>query len=40
LQSKHGISYFGANFAFGSMEHDRVMESMKLFSEEVMPKFT
>ena len=40
LQSKHGISYFGANFAFGSMEHYRVMDSMKLFAEEVMPKFT
>ena len=40
LQSHHGISYFGANFAFGSMEHDRVMDSMKLFAEEVMPKFT
>ena len=40
LQSKHGISYFGANFAFGSMEHCKVIDSMKLFAEEVMPKFT
>jgi alkanesulfonate monooxygenase SsuD/methylene tetrahydromethanopterin reductase-like flavin-dependent oxidoreductase (luciferase family) len=39
LQSQHGISYFGANFAFGSMEHAKVMASMKLFAEEVMPKF-
>ena len=39
LQSQHGISYFGANFAFGSMAHDKVMASMKLFAEEVMPKF-
>ena len=39
LQSQHGISYFGANFAFGSMPHDKVMASMKLFADEVMPKF-
>jgi len=39
LQSQHGISYFGANFAFGSMSHAKVMASMKLFAEEVMPKF-
>jgi len=29
----------GANFAFGSMEHSKVMASMKLFAEQVMPKF-
>ena len=40
LQTKHGISYFGANFACGSMEHYKVIDSMKLFAEEVMPKFT
>jgi hypothetical protein len=40
LQGQHCISYFGANFAFGSMEHYRVMYSMKLFAEEVIPKFT
>ena len=39
LQKDHGISYFGANFAFGSMSHAKVMASMKLFAEEVMPKF-
>ncbi|MCI0802701.1 MAG: hypothetical protein J4N85_12020, partial [Chloroflexi bacterium] len=39
LQSQHGISYFGANFAFGGLEHAKVMASMKLFAEEVMPKF-
>ena len=39
LQSQHGISYFGANFAFGSMAHAKVMASMKLFAEEVMLKF-
>jgi len=40
LQGQHGINYFGANFTFGSMKHYRVMDSMKLFAEEVMPKFT
>ena len=39
LQRDHGINYFGANFAFGSMEHAKVMASMKLFADEVMPKF-
>lgn len=39
LQKHHGISHFGANFAFGSMPHDKVMATMKLFAEEVMPKF-
>jgi alkanesulfonate monooxygenase SsuD/methylene tetrahydromethanopterin reductase-like flavin-dependent oxidoreductase (luciferase family) len=39
LQRDHGINYFGANFAFGSMEHSKVMASMKLFAEQVMPKF-
>ena len=39
LQGQHGISYFGANFAFGGLEHAKVMASMKLFAQEVMPKF-
>ncbi len=39
LQSQHGIDYFGATFSFGAMEHAKVMASMKLFAEEVMPKF-
>jgi len=39
LQNQHGISYFGANFSFGGLEHAKVMASMKLFAEEVMPKF-
>lgn len=39
LQSQNGISYFGAAFSFGSMEHAKVMASMKLFAQEVMPKF-
>ncbi len=39
LQSRHSIAYFGATFSFGSMEHAKVMASMKLFAQEVMPKF-
>jgi alkanesulfonate monooxygenase SsuD/methylene tetrahydromethanopterin reductase-like flavin-dependent oxidoreductase (luciferase family) len=39
LQRHHGIDYFGAAFSFGSMAHDKVMASMKLFAEHVMPKF-
>lgn len=33
-----GIEYFGCNFDFGGMEHQKVLRSMKLFSEEVMPR--
>ena len=39
LQSQHGITYFGAAFSFGTMAHAKVMASMKLFAEQVMPKF-
>ena len=39
LQNQHSISYFGANFSFGGIEHAKVMASMKLFAQEVMPKF-
>ena len=39
LQRDHGIGYFGASFSYGTMEHAKVMASMKLFAEEVMPKF-
>ena len=39
LQQRHGIDYFGASFSFGSMAHDKVMASMKLFADRVMPKF-
>ena len=31
-----GIGYFGCNFAFGGMDHGKIMASMKLFAEEVM----
>jgi alkanesulfonate monooxygenase SsuD/methylene tetrahydromethanopterin reductase-like flavin-dependent oxidoreductase (luciferase family) len=34
-----GIAYFGCNFAFGGMAHHKVMRSMQLFAEEVMPYF-
>ena len=39
LQQRHGIDYFGASFSFGSMAHEKVMASMKLFADRVMPKF-
>lgn len=32
-----GIGYFGCNLAFGGMDHGKIMASMKLFAEEVMP---
>ena len=31
--------YFGCNFAMGGIPHDKVMRSMRLFAEEVMPRF-
>jgi len=39
LQSlrQQGIEYFGCNFDFGGMPHSKVMRSMELFSQEVMP---
>jgi alkanesulfonate monooxygenase SsuD/methylene tetrahydromethanopterin reductase-like flavin-dependent oxidoreductase (luciferase family) len=36
---QQGIEYFGCNFDFGGMEHQRVLRSMELFSKEVMPHF-
>ena len=35
---EEGIDYFGCNFDFGGMEHEKVLRSMKLFSDEVMPR--
>jgi alkanesulfonate monooxygenase SsuD/methylene tetrahydromethanopterin reductase-like flavin-dependent oxidoreductase (luciferase family) len=32
-----GVDYFGCNFDFGGMEHQKVLRSMELFSKEVMP---
>jgi len=34
-----GVEHFGATFAFGSLDHMKVMRSMELFSKEVMPRF-
>jgi alkanesulfonate monooxygenase SsuD/methylene tetrahydromethanopterin reductase-like flavin-dependent oxidoreductase (luciferase family) len=34
-----GLEYFGCNFAFGNLPHEKVMRSMELFAREVMPKF-
>jgi len=34
-----GITYFGCNFAFGTMEHHKILRSMELFAKEVMPHF-
>lgn len=34
----HGIDYFGGNFDFGGMPHEKVLRSMTLFAEEVMPR--
>jgi len=36
---QEGIAYFGCNFAFGGLAHDKVMRSMHLFAEAVMPHF-
>ena len=37
---RQGIEYFGCNFSFGGMEHGKILKSMKLFAEEVMPHFS
>ncbi|MGE3541125.1 MAG: LLM class flavin-dependent oxidoreductase [Candidatus Tectimicrobiota bacterium] len=34
-----GIEYFGCNFAFGNIDHGKVLTSMELFAKEVMPRF-
>ena len=36
---EHGIEYFGCNFAYGGMDHAKLMRSMELFAKEVMPHF-
>ena len=33
----HCIGYLGASFSFGTMEHSKVVESMKLFADKVIP---
>jgi alkanesulfonate monooxygenase SsuD/methylene tetrahydromethanopterin reductase-like flavin-dependent oxidoreductase (luciferase family) len=39
LQEKYHVHYFGADMAFGKMQHADVLRSMELFAREVMPKF-
>jgi hypothetical protein len=39
LRDQHNVQYYTAHFSYGSMEHEKVMRSMKLFADEVMPKF-
>ena len=39
LRDDHSIGYFGASMSFGSMEHSKVMRSMELFAQDVMPHF-
>ena len=34
-----GINYFNCLFAFGTLPHEKVMRSMKMFTEEVMPAY-
>ena len=34
-----GIEYFGCNFAMGGIPHEKVLRSMRLFTDEVMPRF-
>ena len=34
-----GVEYFGCNFAMGGIPRDKVMRSMQLFADEVMPRF-
>ena len=36
---RQGIEYFGCNFSFGGLEHEKLLRSMELFSKEVMPHF-
>lgn len=35
-----GVEYFGCNFAFGGMPHDKIKRAMRLFADEVMPHFS
>jgi alkanesulfonate monooxygenase SsuD/methylene tetrahydromethanopterin reductase-like flavin-dependent oxidoreductase (luciferase family) len=36
---REGIEVFGCGFAFGDIDHAKVMRSMELFAREVMPRF-
>lgn len=39
LRDAMGIDHFNASFWFGDLEHEKVLGSMRLFHEEVMPAF-
>jgi alkanesulfonate monooxygenase SsuD/methylene tetrahydromethanopterin reductase-like flavin-dependent oxidoreductase (luciferase family) len=39
VQELVGISHFNCSFWFGDMDQARVLRSMQLFSQEVMPAF-
>ena len=34
---RHGVRYLGANFSMGGLSHDKVLRSMELFANKVMP---
>jgi luciferase family oxidoreductase group 1 len=38
-QEMVGISHFNCSFWFGDLEHKRILKSMELFAQEVMPVF-
>jgi alkanesulfonate monooxygenase SsuD/methylene tetrahydromethanopterin reductase-like flavin-dependent oxidoreductase (luciferase family) len=40
LQDAMGIGHFNCSFYFGDLEQPRVLRSMRLFAEEVMPAFS
>ena len=37
---QEGVRYSGCNFAFGGMEHRKVLRSMEQFAKKVMPHFS
>ncbi len=39
IQAATGINHFNASFWFGDLAQDKLLRSMKLFAEEVMPAF-
>ncbi|MCB1744371.1 MAG: LLM class flavin-dependent oxidoreductase [Gammaproteobacteria bacterium] len=39
IKAAMGIDHFNCSFWFGDMAHDKVLRSMRLFAEQVMPAF-
>ena len=39
LQQTYQVGYFGVNMAYGNLSHAKVMRSMELFAQEVIPRF-